>query len=601
MKKISLLSAAFMALCLTACNDEPIVDQTPEATIPGGVEGKYIGINFRNVDVSRALGDLVYQEGSAGENAISAGQLHFLFFDMDGNPFIMKQDWNVNGTVTTEPSNWVKPVDITAGNASDNSVTSTSASNAVLILGKPADNDHPVPEGAFKGSMPSRIVCVANVTDERIREAYANKSIAQLLDYITDPATAVAPIEQSLYNDEGNFIMTSATYWDGSDVICWSTISSENICANPTLATANPVQIYIERLAAKVSVQSYPKDPRVKTAAHKDMEFQYYYVDPADNQVVASNDKKIMMEPIGWKVNNSGQQMFGIKHLLIENNNGTLFSKYFESPADFNSNGRSFWATTSSREAIDDFTPSELTNKLGDVSYEKANTRDPFLEGHKSGVPTLVGKSNYARSYATKILFAARPHIVETTATEYVPGEGDQIMLWSGNYYTPEALCRTIERNNPGTKIVFCRTTEDLNNAEGKGNYTVQFYALGPGSINYDKRDITNPDTGRRLPNMDVTPVGVPLAQFWNGMCYYVLNISNKIMATKAPKTEMFGVVRNTYYLYDLVEYVGLGTPVPTPGASTRVENPTQSDSYVAAKLNILNWRLVSHNNVTLQ
>lgn len=598
MKKITLLSAALMALCLTACSDEPIVDQTPEATIPGGIEGKYIGINFRNVDVSRALDNLEYQEGSANENDITAGQLHFLFFDMDGNPFIMKQDWNVNGTVTPEPSNWVKPVDITAGNAPDNSVT--SAANAVLILGKPAD-EATVPEGAFKGSMPSRIVCIANVTDERIRQAYANKTIAQLLDYVTDPATAVAPIEQSLYNEEGNFIMTSATYWDGNDVICWSNISSENICANPALASANPVQIYVERLAAKVSVHSYPKDPRVKTAAHKDMEFQYYYVDPADNQVVASNDKRIMMEPIGWKVNNSGLQMFGIKHLLIENNNGTLFSKYFELPEDFNSNGRSFWATTSSREAIDDFVPNELTNPLGFNSYEKANTHDPFLQGNKSGVPSLIGKAQYARSFATKILFAARPHIVETTATEYEPGEGDQLMLWSGNYYTPEALCRTIERNNPGNKIVFCRTTEDLNNAEGKGHYTVQFYTLGPGSLTYNNRDITDPNTGRMITGMDVTPVNVPLAQYWNGMCYYVLNISNKIMATKSPKTEMFGVVRNTYYLYDLVEYVGLGTPIPTPDAPTRVENPTQSDSYVAAKLNILNWRLVAHDNVTLQ
>lgn len=599
MKKISLLSAAFLAMCLTACKDEPIVDQTPEATIPGGIEGKYIGINFRNVDVSRAINpdDLAYQTGSADENAITPGQLHFLFFDMEGNPFIMKKEWNVNGDLDAEPSNWVKPVDITAGNAEDNSIT--SASNAVLILGDPEKN---VPEGAFKGSMPARIVCVANVDDEKIRKDYVNKSIDQLLDYNTDALTAVAPIEHNLYNDEGNFIMTSATYWDGNDVICWSNISVENICANPTLAAANPVQIYVERLAAKVSVQSYPKDPRVKTAAHKDMDFQYYYVDEDDNQVKPSSDKRIMMEPIGWKVNNSGERMFSIKHLFIINERGDRYSPYFDAPEDFNNNGRSFWATTSSRQEIDDFVPNELTNSLGYNSYEKANTSDPFLQGHKSGVPNMVGKPQYARSFATKILIAARPHIVETTATEYTPGEGDKFMLWSGNYYTPEALCRTLERNNPGTKIVFCRTaTEDVNNAEGKGHYTVQFFALGPGSLNYDKRDITNPTTGKRLPNIEVTPVDVPMAQFWNGMCYYILNISNKIRATKAPKSEMFGVVRNTYYLYDLVEYVGLGTPVPTPEAQTRVENPTQSDSYVAAKLNILNWRLVAHDNVTLQ
>ena len=96
MKKVHLLSAALMALALTACNDDPIADKTPLGPA-GTTEGQFIGINITNAanagsradEDDSSVKDQQYVTGTADENHIDKNQLHFLFFDRLGNPFTM--------------------------------------------------------------------------------------------------------------------------------------------------------------------------------------------------------------------------------------------------------------------------------------------------------------------------------------------------------------------------------------------------------------------------------------------------------------------------------------------------------------------------------
>ncbi len=592
MKKLHFLSAALMALALTACNDDPTADPKPLGP-SGEAAGKYMAINFRNAD-SRALADdaIDFEEGNGteDENAIAPGQLHFLFFDNYGNPFMMTTG-EISGTIKTDEdgaaTNWVKPMKIDGNITNDN--LNPSSGNSVLVLGSP--------DGVYEGKMPSRIMCIANVDDATMMQMYVNKSVDQLLDYDVS-VNAVAPIHNTLTNNLGNFIMTSATYWEGADIICWADIDPQNICANSDLARKNPVQIYIERLASKVTVKSFPADPRVKDVTGEPMEFSYYYYDEDTKQVLQSTPKNIIMEPVGWGLNNKAKRIFGIKHLLHRDNNNTLYSPYFEDWRDFNRNGRSYWATTTSRSGFTQFIPDTISSPAGEVVYLFANTRDPFLHGDGvRGLDNVRGRVNFAWTDATKILFAAKPHIVEAGQTEYeADAPGDQLMSYGGEFYTPEALCRVLERNNPGTRIAFARITRTT---DEDGHFKVNFYTLGAGAASFQGRDITDPKTGEVL-EIDATPLqDSPTVQYWNGLAYYIINISNKIYATKGTNKgkEMFGLVRNASYVYDLTEYIGLGTPVPAPEAPTDVENPSESDTYVAAKLNILNWRLVANEH----
>lgn len=59
--------------------------------------------------------------------------------------------------------------------------------------------------------------------------------------------------------------------------------------------------------------------------------------------------------------------------------------------------------------------------------------------------------------------------------------------------------------------------------------------------------------------------------------------------------TPLYGVVRNHIYDYTFDNVIGLGLPGNTP------ENPVdETESYIAARLNVLNWKVVS-NTVTLE
>lgn len=638
MKKVHFLSAALMALALTACNDEPMADKNPLGPA-GNTEGQFIGISISNAanygsraDDENTTIESGYVTGTADENHINKDQLHFLFFDRLGNPFTMQVDNKyADGVIVKEETNWIKPVNIiddskpnqNIGNVPSNGQIGVGGNddktNAVLLLGKSLDE-------AYQGVIPSRIICVANVDDEFVNNNYANKSIAQLIQELEEGNNA--PIHRELYtvkdNKKTDFVMTSSTYFNGKNVICWSEITPSNFSANSQTALNNPVQIYIERLASKVSINSLPEGENriVKNNDGSVMKFNYHYLTGtgANEEVKISNDVNVIAEPTGWLLRSASKQNFGIKHLM----NGNLSSSYFEKAEHFNSGVRSFWASTSSYHGIEKFIPAtDLTknnfftdNNKPIAEYIFANTNDPFLEGEDGdGIESYRTKVNFARSFATKILVGVKIYTVEDGVTEVpVDAETAQLMLWAGNYYTPDALCKVLEdsklttaEKNEGWGICYARVSTRTQNV---GHCNVRFFKSKNRA--HHRKDVTitegedigkAPATGANFVAL-TTADNVPAALYWNGMGYYILNIANDTKCTKIGHEffdqMMYGVVRNHSYVYDLVYFVGLGTPITNPNIPTEPENPAESDGYVAAKLNVLDWRVVS-NTTTLQ
>lgn len=79
---------------------------------------------------------------------------------------------------------------------------------------------------------------------------------------------------------------------------------------------------------------------------------------------------------------------------------------------------------------------------------------------------------------------------------------------------------------------------------------------------------------------------------YWkNGVTSYVIDV--KHLGNTANGTE-FAVIRNHIYDYTFDNVIGLGIPGDVP------EQPTQTDTYLAAKVYVLNWRVVT-NNIILQ
>lgn len=598
MKKLHLFSAGILALAMTACDsDEPMGNNPGGGSADGS--GQYIAVSILNADAAptgRAIqegdedGQIKYINGSTEENAINQEQLHFLFFDDKGNPFAMTGT-NINGKVQTETegegkeatetaTNWIKPTKVSSGTINNSTPGNQSTTTAVLVLGTAS--------GSYKGNIPSRIVCIANVEDKVIKENFANKKIDELLG---KDAMAFENLYSIVDGKATNFIMSSSSWYDGNETVCWSNIQTRNIQSSSEAATGAPVEIYIERLAARVTVSEMPKSAVVKRAAGDGYEaMPFSYNDVVEGEVKTIEGKNILAVPTGWVLNNDTKSANGIKKLAGA-------EAYFNAASDWNIGVRSYWASTTINETVANFTPNTLTNKVNEIVYAHANTADPFLRGNgESGVTTLRGQQHFARTYATKILVGANFYIVDEGETTVPEGATPaNIMYWGGMYYTPEALCKVLSRDLEKGKYVAYSRVYEITSAN-TGHYMVKFYTVTSESL--AGTNIT-PTTGNAPQNATIIS-NVPAAQCWSGMGYYILNISNDLISTKGDyaNKNMYGVVRNHAYTYELTDFVGLGTPVPCTDIETRVENPAVSNTYVAARLNVLNWRLVSNKTI---
>ena len=84
------------------------------------------------------------------------------------------------------------------------------------------------------------------------------------------------------------------------------------------------------------------------------------------------------------------------------------------------------------------------------------------------------------------------------------------------------------------------------------------------------------------LANKDI----VDRALVWkSGMTYYFYEIKHL--------ENQKGVVRNHIYDTKVTKITGLGTPVYNPDEIIYPEKPNENDHYIAAKINILSWRII--------
>ena len=90
---------------------------------------------------------------------------------------------------------------------------------------------------------------------------------------------------------------------------------------------------------------------------------------------------------------------------------------------------------------------------------------------------------------------------------------------------------------------------------------------------------------------------GVQHAKIWLQGGYYYQTIEH--FGTTGKTTE-FGMVKNHLYDFTITAISGLGTPVLDETKIITPEKPADEASYVAARINILSWRVVSDDNVTL-
>lgn len=557
------LFIALAALGFAACADK--MDDVKSPAHNGEVEESYIAINLMAADVdSRAVTDEYgnadeygYENGTANERKISSA--YFFFFDENGNPF---------NVTTSAPGGEKNHLPLQIGNTTGSTENVSDIKEAVLVL------------KTYKGVYPSKIVAVLNwiPTDDTY-------SLADLHDVMA-----------TLGNNNDGYVMANSVYMDGAGKVVDATpLTAANIKTSAEAAIAAPVEIYVERIAAKV----------VLTAGGKVAGTTNIFDTQKDSTPILSAGQSskidVYVKLLGWELYND----YNTTNLLKDIDNWDVVElglTWNDIPYY-----RCYWATSQNEDPNDSFS----------WSYENyASKGFPTENGFKvasdasyaDGTYTYCGENTTA-DYRTKVILKGQ--LVQKVGEDYEPLE---LARWygteyAGNYALRIAVANSIKYtlyyyNEEGGKYISvapddlqCVKGADVNAASYKVGFQLSTDGAAKTWFKYDSEKgyvrMGNPDvTGDNTAKANEYLATVePALLYASGMTYYTVDIEH--LGTAGAK---YGVVRNHVYQIDIKSIKGYGSPVysTVDFIIGQPEYPTEDEaSYVAARINVLSWKVV--------
>lgn len=519
------LFAMFMAGCLLAScnNDEP----NPNAGT-GELETSYIAVSVNSANASTRAEDGGYAEGNDSEQKVTTA--HFFFFDASGNPFTLNQESLVGGS---DKANYVVKTITDANNKLPNVETIT---NVVLTIQN------------LQGEYPAQMLVVLNWD-------YAGEAIS-----LTNLRNTLADYAAAVENTKG-FLMSNSAYVKGTNTVITATpITIENIASSETAAMAAPVQVFVERVAAKVTLKK-------NESASANF----------DTGVTGPDGKKIYARIKGWDVNTTLDRSYLVKEIDATWQDAILGFTWNDEPYY-----RSYWAKSVAADGENvkydtDFSYAGLTNTVNTGVYCLENTGNKYTKVVIAA--ELVDESQnpvqVARLYSEMYTFDGIKNVIANALKDHY-------------YYGDETTKHTIL---PEHIDFFVAGTS------GKDSYTVK-YRLTEEAAQlkwYYTDDAGKTFTAKTAVEVNNYLATLEGAQAWNGKSYYTVDIEH--LGTNHIK----GVVRNHSYVITVDGISGLGTPVYDPNTVvTEPIKPEETTSYVSARINVLSWKIVNQN-VTLQ
>ena len=558
---VGTLACALMAACSN--EENPAVDNGTQ-----GQEGSsYMAVNLvMSAETgSRAVTDGGYENGTEDEGAVKIASSVFLFYDAAGN-------YLTKGNIVADANN-----DATSDGFLDliNSESDEleSKSNAVIVLGPTA-------------SQPTQVLAVLNGGNS----ALAGLSLSQAIEQTT---------QSGLGTDKGSFLMTNSSYISGSNIITATTINpATNLKETPEEAKADgaPVDIYVERVAAKLTVKESKKEAELSGDG--------YVLDNATGATM-----KVVID--GWCANATNKSSYYVKNL----NDSWIGTDPF---TNWTGTHRTFWAEDMNYTGGGDYPDgatytglqykkwTEATKEADDVEYIFENTinnDDAQVEG---GDNTNV----------TTVLVAA--HIMYKTSGDETYQQGN-IYRHNGVFYTEKGLKDVIvagcdyywSYTKDGKKTWTALKADDVT-----FSFSNPASAINPGEVTVDVTAITKPTidgvtdivlvkgegtesetdaTTEAIAALKGSIYTQNLMGYKNGACYYQIPIEH---LSSAAGNEFYGVVRNHSYVLTISDITGIGGAVYDPDKVLPPIPGKDKNYYMAAKLNVLAWKVVEQSAV---
>lgn len=554
MKIFKLFPLACAALMMSACSsDDGNGSENPNIAS----EAQYLAVNIVNVGTTPTrAGD--YEDGVGNESKID--KIRFYFFHADGSPYIL------TGT-TQDDANWLEEDTHTqSGLAPTNPGSVDQITNAILVI------------KGVSASAPSKVIAVVNPAT-LTKLGNAKKSLNDLLNPVVDNTFVIGNGATA-----SGFVMSNSVYASENRKVCENDISGY-VKQTREDAEGKPVEIYVERVAAKVrgTLDATKFDngttkwnngkPGIKVGTYSSYDI-YAVVD-------------------GWGVADENDQANLEKQITPTWTNDDLGFASTWTTSDYH---RSFWETSAafSTGKTVNHAFNYYKNQSKGYVYTLPNTSD-------TPISTTLANAKYNDNTRTKFLVAT--HLMYNDGTSWKNAElctykgidylgvdvlKNQIAFESGYYVETSAGSVTYKRITKAD-ITFVKPT-------GKADYLVVPALVDDTKTYYKNKGteaspIWTPVTGAEAN----TALANETAQVrTDGMAYYYIPI--KHLATDATKVGYYGIVRNHLYDVNVTGMEGFGTPVYNDSWNIIPTVPNETKTFLAAKINVLQWRVVQQD-----
>lgn len=581
MKLSNLVWSLFGMVALSACSNNEVMEPGGDPA-QDGAKDRYMSVVISNPIGTRASD---YEEGGVKENAINT--LRFYFFDGSGNPVaVSKLTTNIGTT------NFVDAIEITeAGKEMENV---EKKYNAIVVL-----NTTDLQNQAI-----SKMVAVANFED-------ANLGAESLS--LADLQAKVGAYTMTVKDGKGHFMMTSSSYADANGQINEAAITAANLRLSKEAAQANPVQVYIERVLAKTRLGVNITKEGVTTETFTENGVEYTAIPLKDQD---GNDIKISRKDVAGETEQQVYVVFTGWNVTGQPNMSYLFKKVFSTTdwttdkVDFIWNNpsyfRSYWAMNPTNDGstnayalgYDNYT--SINKVVGNDSVYCMENAGDSIDGTKRTYNPATARTN-----RTQAIIAARLYVKDGDTFKKF-----DLAKWGGLNYTREgalnAMLGTVHTQ------IYKKVNDETKSIEAADVVFVPAASVGQANTDVENspryRNCLQLKTGSTTTfysdaecTKEMTPEDVnallkliPGANIWkDGRAYYYTDLRH---LGANVKTGLYGVVRNHIYDVKITNVVGLGTPVDDETQIIYPQKPENDETYIAAQINVLSWRVVSND-----
>lgn len=583
MKKFTMLSsvlASALMLTVASCSSEDVAGGDSQN---GKGTTSFLAVNIENVGSAPASrsyqqGDGTYEDGTEAESKIN--NVRFYFFNGDGTPYLL-----VNKNSEKQPVNFLDQTVETDGNDHDH--TAETKTKAVLVL-----------NGETK-AVPASVIAVIN---PEVLDNTTLQSGTMTLSELRTSATG-----STFYDKTNGFVMSNSVYESAGQDVC-STPVANSVFATSEDAMKNPVDIYVERVNAKVNAKidaDYQRTGETEKAWTKNADGKYQIevgsidvttYEENTNAAPTKNTYPVYAVVQGWQLADADGKAEVCKQIKTSWYAGELGI----SPWTTSDYHRCFWSKsvpfTSGAQGganhpvnpkFTDITQSLSGEFSAEPVYTLPNTPDQVVTNPTTSLNTL-----------TKLIVAAKL-VYKDKNGNYNPA---QVCQYRGLTYLGEDAVK--KQIVGGFAKYFKKTATGYQSIEASditfktvpGSSEVKDYeVVATLASNVGELYVKDGETTYKTVSKD--DVNAALAKeeaqvrSTDGATYYYTPIKH---LGDAGKLGEYGIVRNHSYQVTIQNIKGFGTPVYDSTKEIDPMIPSDENTYLAASIKVLSWRVVS-------